>query len=139
VSLEFGLYKILFYFEVFVHESISSVSFYCPLSPALPALLQNYCMSIAQYTTPLRSALCIPYTIQYWSCQYRINAKLESAVWREVFGDSILRGLRVESVFAYLLWRSHRNTNSVFRLVCPVYDLNTHVFKVNVLTKQAKK
>jgi len=34
-----------------------------------------------------------------------------------------------------LLWRSHRNTNSVFRLVCPTYDMNTYIGNVNVFTK----
>jgi len=28
--------------------------------------------------------------------------------------------------------------NSVFRLVYPVYDMNTYMFKVAVFTKQAK-
>ena len=33
-----------------------------------------------------------------------------------------------------LLWRIHRNTNSVFRLVYPAYDTNTYVFKVHAYT-----
>ena len=28
--------------------------------------------------------------------------------------------------------------NNVFRLVNPVYDMDTYIFKVNVFTKQAK-
>ena len=28
--------------------------------------------------------------------------------------------------------------NTVFRLVTPVYDMDTYTFKVNVFTKQAK-
>jgi len=44
------------------------------------------------------------------------------------------RGIRI-NVF---LWRTRRNTNSVFRLVNPVYDMNTYIFKVAVFTKQAK-
>jgi len=28
--------------------------------------------------------------------------------------------------------------NNVFRLVHPVYDMDTYIFKVNVFTKQAK-
>jgi len=30
------------------------------------------------------------------------------------------------------------DTNSVFRLVYPAYDMTTYVFKVNVFTKQAE-
>jgi len=30
------------------------------------------------------------------------------------------------------------NTNTVFRLINPVYDTDTYLFKVNVFTKQAK-
>ena len=33
------------------------------------------------------------------------------------------------------LWRSHRNTNTVFRLVYPAYDMNTYVFKVLVCSQ----
>jgi len=38
------------------------------------------------------------------------------------------------------LWRSHRNTNRVFRLVNPVHDINTYVFvfKVSVFAKESK-
>jgi len=43
-----GLYKILFHFEAFVHESILRVF----LPPALPALLQYDHTSMAQCTTP---------------------------------------------------------------------------------------
>jgi len=43
-------------------------------------------------------------------------------------------GIRID-VF---LWRTRRNMNSVFRLVNPVYHMNTYLFKVAVLTKQAK-
>jgi len=41
-------------------------SCYCPHPPALPALLQYYCTTIAQCTTPPRLPCCMPYTIQYW-------------------------------------------------------------------------
>ena len=41
-------------------------SFYCPLPPAVPALLQYCCTSIAHDTTPPRPHLCMLYTIQYW-------------------------------------------------------------------------
>jgi len=43
-------------------------------------------------------------------------------------------GIRID-VF---LWRTRRNMNSAFRLVYPVYDMNTYIFKVAVVTKQAK-
>jgi len=36
------------------------------------------------------------------------------------------------------LWYSHINTNTVFRLVNPVYNMDTYLFKVTVFTKQAK-
>jgi len=44
----------------------SQSSFHSSGPPALPALLQYYCTSIAQYTTPPCLSLCMPYTIQYW-------------------------------------------------------------------------
>jgi len=34
--------------------------------PALTILLQYYCTTIGQYTTPPRPPLCMPYTLQYW-------------------------------------------------------------------------
>jgi len=43
-----SLYKILFHFAAFMWKKSS---FYCPLPPALPALLRHYCTSIAQDTT----------------------------------------------------------------------------------------
>jgi len=43
----------------------SQSSFYLPRPPALPALLQYYCTSIAQETTPPCPPLCMLYTIQY--------------------------------------------------------------------------
>jgi len=36
------------------------------------------------------------------------------------------------------LWRNHKHMNSVFRLVNPIYDMDTCIFKVTVFTKQAK-
>jgi len=41
-------------------------SFYRPLQPTLPALLQYDCTSIAQYTTPPDPPLYMPYNIPYW-------------------------------------------------------------------------
>jgi len=35
------------------------------------------------------------------------------------------------------MWRNHKNMNNLFRLVNPVYDMDTYTFKVNVFTKQA--
>ena len=49
-------------------------SVYCPLPPALRALLQYYCTSMEQYTTPPRPTFCMAYTIQYWQWQYRVKA-----------------------------------------------------------------
>ena len=45
--------------------------------------------------------------------------------------------LCVTGIFEVFPWRSHNNTNRVFRLVHPIYDLNTYMFKVNVFTKLA--
>ena len=36
------------------------------------------------------------------------------------------------------LGHSHKNTNTVFRLLNPVYDMTLYIFKVTVFTKQAK-
>jgi len=36
------------------------------------------------------------------------------------------------------LWRNHKNINTVFRLVHPVYDMDKRIFKVTVSIKQAK-
>jgi len=36
------------------------------------------------------------------------------------------------------LWRNHKSMHPVFRLVNPVHDMETYIFKVNVFTKQAK-
>jgi len=39
----------------------------------------------------------------------------------------------------YIFMRcNHKNMNTVFRLVNPIYDMDTYIFKVNVFTKQAK-
>jgi len=36
------------------------------------------------------------------------------------------------------LWRSYKNTNTVFRRIHPVYNMNTDIFKAHLFTKQAK-
>jgi len=36
------------------------------------------------------------------------------------------------------MWRNRKNVNNEFRLVHPVYDMDTHVFKVDVFTQQAE-
>ena len=36
------------------------------------------------------------------------------------------------------MWHSYKNMNNAFRLVNPIYDMDTYIFKVNVFTKQAK-
>ena len=33
---------------------------------------------------------------------------------------------------------SHKNVNTVIRLVSPVYDMEMHIFKVTIIIKQAK-
>jgi len=53
-----GLYKILFHFDAFVHESTIPLF----LLPALPSLVQYYCTPIAQYTTPPPTPLCVCHT-----------------------------------------------------------------------------
>ena len=42
----------------------SQSSFYCPSPPARPTLLHYYCTTTAQYTSPHRPLLSMPYTIQ---------------------------------------------------------------------------
>jgi len=56
VELGLGLYKILFYFEAFVRE-VTILSF-----PA-PTLVQNYCTTTGQYTTPPPTSCHTPYNI----------------------------------------------------------------------------
>jgi len=34
--------------------------------------------------------------------------------------------------------RSHKNTNTVFGLINPVYDMDKYIFMVNVFIKQAR-
>ena len=65
------LYKILFYFEPWVHESIV-LSFFRPacIAYTVAILLHGYW---AIYD-PSSTSLCMPYTIQYWSEQYRVKA-----------------------------------------------------------------
>ena len=46
-----------------------------PRPPALPTLCQYFCTTTAQYTTPLRPHLCMPYTIQHSWWQYHVKAK----------------------------------------------------------------
>jgi len=43
--------------------------------------------------------------------------------------------LRMAWVFP---WHSHKNTNHVFRLSNPVYDIDMSIFKVTVFMKQAR-
>jgi len=50
-------------------------SFYCPPPPAFPTRLQYDCNTIAHYSTPLRSPVFMPCTIQYCAWQYRVKAK----------------------------------------------------------------
>jgi len=66
-----GLYKICFYFEALVHESIILS---LPPPPALPTRLQYYCNTIAQYSSPPPTPICMPYTIRYCALQYRVKA-----------------------------------------------------------------
>ena len=39
---------------------------------ALLTLLQYYCTTNVQYTTPTRPPVCMQYTIPYWPWQYRV-------------------------------------------------------------------
>jgi len=63
IGVFFGPYKILFYFEAFVNEP--SIILLPPPPLVKPALLQYDCNTIAQYSTPLRPPVFMPYTIQY--------------------------------------------------------------------------
>jgi len=67
-----------------IHEIMSLVFVCARINPpfltpppfALLTLLQYYCETFAPYMTSRRPSLCMPYTIQYWSCQYRVKAKV---------------------------------------------------------------
>ena len=72
----FGHYKIWFHFEARARIRVRArVN-----PPALPTLLHYYCTTIAQYTTPLRPPVCMPYAIQYRPRQYRVKANRPSPV-----------------------------------------------------------
>jgi len=45
--------------------------------PAGPTRLQYYRNTIAQYSTPLRAPVCMPYTMQYCAQQYSVKANPE--------------------------------------------------------------
>ena len=70
ITSQLSRYKILFTFELYCG---SQLSFYCSPPPAKPTLLQYYCTTIAQETTPPRSPFSKPYTVQCWSWQYSVK------------------------------------------------------------------
>ena len=59
------------------------ISYHCIAPPICisPTRLQYYCITIAHYSTPLRTTFCMPYTIHHWALQYRVKAKLTLG-WR---------------------------------------------------------
>ena len=61
-SRQLGLYKIFFYFESFVHESIV-LSFLPPT--CIGHTVAILFATLGQHTTPPRPPLCMPHTIQY--------------------------------------------------------------------------
>jgi len=82
-ALSVGLYKIFVRSKAFLHYPIILA---LPPPSALLTLLQYYCTTIAQYTTPTRPPLCLQYTIQHWQWQYRVKAKL-SEVSRIIYAS----------------------------------------------------
>jgi len=74
-----SLYKILFHFKALLWESIILL---CPHPPAKPTLLQYYCASIAQYTSPHRPPLW--YVIHYTILVMAVSCK----------GQAVAQGLR---------------------------------------------
>ena len=50
----------------------------------------------------------------------------------------ITAALQICCVMHVFSWLRHKNTNNVFRLVLPVYDIDTYVFNFNLVTKQAR-
>jgi len=68
-TTRFGLYEIFVRSKAVLHYYIILVF---PPSSALLTLLQYYCTTNAQYTTPTWPPLCMQYTIQYWQWQYRV-------------------------------------------------------------------
>ena len=114
-----GLYKILFYFEAFVHETI-----FVLVPPPIwgPTRLQWYCTTVAQYTFPPRHPCCMPYTIQYWYWQYRVKAKvcrhlkhlvLESTPGRGPYSSSGLGGNHEFESHGGCSWRERFAAGSV--------------------------
>jgi len=43
-----------------------------------------------------------------------------------------------DNTFEVFLSRNHKDVNNVFRLVNPVYDMETYIFEAGVFTKHAK-
>jgi len=93
-----GFYKIIVYFEAFVHES--STPMYCP-PPALPTLLQYYDRPFAQYTprTPTALLCATHHTIlgMAISCTERANALLTHGrrSWSRVEGAMCAEVIRL--------------------------------------------
>jgi len=70
MGLHISLYKIFVYFEASVHESI--IPLFPPptcIAHTIAIRLHDYC---AMYDPSLRPLFCMPYTIQYWSCEPNI-------------------------------------------------------------------
>jgi len=64
-----GLYTIFVRSKAFLHYPIILI---LPPPSALLTLLQYYCTTNTQYTTPTRPLLGMQYSIQYWQWQYRV-------------------------------------------------------------------
>ena len=73
-ALQVGLYEIFVHSKAVLHYSIILV---LPPPSALLTLLRYYRTTTAQYTTPTRPRLCMPYTIHDWQLQYRVKANLQ--------------------------------------------------------------
>ena len=102
VKSVFSLYKISFRSKALLW---GQSAFYCPPPPlAKPTLLQYDCATIAQYTTPIRPSLCMPYTIQYWRWQYRVKVKSVSTL-NSTLGLEPCVGNRNEDTHTRILFR----------------------------------
>jgi len=106
-SPEIRLYKILFYFKALLWESIILL---LPLPPAKPTLLQYYCTTIAQYTTPPVTSRV--YAIYHAILGMAISCKGQPGNVRNILHKSYV-SLVPEFGFA-----RHTETSFVLKVLC---------------------
>jgi len=70
-STNLGLYKILFYFEAFVQESIIML---CPPHLHCPHFCNTVARLLPKIRRPPQPPFCLSYTVRYWLWQYLVKA-----------------------------------------------------------------